>query len=93
MRMADLKSGWAVVGNDGDRVGTIRDVGQNYLLVSRSGLSGDLHIPASAIGNIDREVVRLNVARRDAEQMGWEQPPRESDEPDVTPEDDLHRHI
>ncbi len=34
MRMADLKPGWVVVGNDGTRVGSIREVGQNYILTA-----------------------------------------------------------
>ena len=91
--MTDLKPGWGVVGNDGRRVGTIRDVGQNFILVSRSGFSSDLHVPVSAIANIERELVHLNVPKREAEQSGWNQPPREPDEPDVTPESDLHRHV
>jgi hypothetical protein len=90
--MTDLRAGWAVVGNDGRRLGTIRTVGQNYVLVSTAPLSEDLHVPASAIGNIDREVVHLNVATREAESMGWGQPPREDDELEVH-EPDLHRHV
>ena len=42
MRMADLKPGWAVVGNDGKRVGSVRYVGQNYVL-TLDGLAGDLY--------------------------------------------------
>ena len=93
MRMADLKPGWEVLGNDGRRIGTIREVGQNYFLVSRGALSPGLHVPASAIANVEREVVHLNLPKRDAEQRGWEQAPRESDAPDVEPESDLHRHV
>lgn len=93
MRMTDLEPGWAVVGNDGRRLGTIRGVGQNYVLISRAGLSGDLYVPASAIANVDDAVVYLNVAKREAEEMGWEQPPREGDELEMTPERDLHRHV
>lgn len=92
MRMADLKAGWAVVGNDGRQVGTIREVGQHYLLVATSRRSDDLYVPASAIGNIEHEVVHLNVAAGNASSMGWDQPPREDDEPEGR-EPDLHRHI
>ena len=92
MRMTDLKAGWAVVGNDGHRLGTIREVSQNYLQVSTGALSGDLYIPASAIGNIEREVVHLNIAMRAAASMGWGQPPREEDVLGEN-EPDLHRHV
>jgi hypothetical protein len=91
--MTDLKAGWAVVGNDGRRLGTIREVGQNYVLASKAGHSGDLYVPASAIANVDETVVYLNLAKREAEEMGWEQPPRDQDALETTPETDLHRHV
>ena len=46
MRMADLKPGWAVVGNDGKHVGTVQQVGKNYVLTSISGPAGDIYVPA-----------------------------------------------
>ena len=93
MRMTDLRPGWAVVGNDGQRFGTVREVGQNYVLASRGGRSGDVYVPASAIANIERETIHLNVAKREADEMGWEQPPRGADELETKPESDLQRHI
>lgn len=92
MRMTDLQPGWAVVGNDGHRLGDIRHVGQNYVLVSTARMSADLHVPASAIANVDRDVVHLNLSAREAGSMGWEQPPRDEDAP-TTDEPDLHRHV
>ena len=79
MRMADLKAGWAVVGNDGRRLGTVQHADQDYLLVSRGAFSDLLYVPASAIANVEHELVHLNLAKNEAEQMGWEQPPREPD--------------
>ena len=93
MRMTDLKPGWKVVANDGHRFGTIRSVGQNYVHVARSGRSQDVYVPASAIGNIENKVVHLNLAKREADDMGWEQPPRDADDLERTPESDLHRHV
>lgn len=93
MRMTDLKAGWAVVGNDGRRLGTIQEVGQNYVLASRPGRSGDLYVPASAIANVDKGVVYLNLAKDEAEEMGWEQPPRDQDVLETAPETELHRHV
>lgn len=91
--MADLQPGWDVVGNDGRRVGEIREVSQNYLLTSMPGLAGDLYIPASAIANVENEVIYLSVPQPDVAQMGWDQPPREDDTPTTSPESDLHRHV
>jgi hypothetical protein len=93
MRMTDLKPGWDVVGNDGQRVGEIREVSQNYVLTSRPGLAGDIYVPASAIANVEHEVVHLSIPQPDVAQMGWDQAPREHDAPLSSAEDDLHRHI
>ena len=94
MRMTDLRAGWAVVGNDGRRLGTVHDVGQNYVLASRGALTRPLYVPASAIANVANEVVYLNLAKNEAEQMGWEQPPREPDPPrDAADTDPLDRHV
>ena len=91
--MADLQPGWDVVGNDGRRVGEIREVSQNYLLTSMPGLAGDLYIPASAIANVENEVIYLSVPQPDVAQMGWDQPPREDDTPTSSRESELHRHV
>lgn len=91
--MTDLQAGWAVVGNDGRRLGTVQEAGQNYVLTSRGALAVPLFVPASAIANVEHEMVHLNLARDDAARMGWEQPPREPDAPDDSTDDDLHRHI
>jgi hypothetical protein len=91
--MTDLKPGWTVVGNDGRRVGTVRDVGQNYVLTSTTALASDVYVPASAIANVEQEVVHLSVPQADVTGMGWEQPPRDDDAPLSSPEADLHRHV
>ena len=93
MRMADLKVGWLVIGNDDGQVGVIGKVGQNYLLTSTSGLGRDLYIPASFIANVENEVVYLSVAHPEVAEMGWEQPPRDDDSLATSPESDLHRHV
>jgi len=91
--MTDLKPGWAVLSNDGGRLGTIREVGQNYVRTSQSGPAGDMYVPASAIANVADGVVHLNLALRDARGMGWQQPPRADDTLETSPEPDLDRHV
>lgn len=93
MRMADIKPGWAVLGNDGGRIGTIREIGQHYLVVMGAGMSGDLHVPASSIANVEHEAVYLNLAKHETDAMGWAEPLRIDDEPEISPEPDLHRHV
>jgi hypothetical protein len=92
MRMVDLKPGWPILGNDGIRVGTIREVGQNYLLASHVRHGHDLFVPASAIAMVRAGSVQLNVDSSAIGGLGWELAPRTSDEPTGT-ETDLHRHI
>jgi len=93
VRMTDLQPGWAVVGNDGHRVGTVREVGQNYVLASTARFGDRIYVPASAIANVAHEVVHLSVAQRDVAEMGWGQAPRDDDAPTASPEADLHRHV
>ena len=93
MRMTDLRAGWAVVGNDGRHVGTIKNVGQTYILTSWPGFEADLVVPVSSIANVKSEVVHLNITQPDFEQMGWEQEPSDDDVLEASPDNDLHRHI
>lgn len=93
MRMSDLMPGWAVVGNDGKHVGDVKQVGQNYVLTSISVLTSDIYIPASAIANVEHDVIHLSIPQQDVAQMGWGQPPRDDDVPVTSPETDLHRHV
>lgn len=91
--MTDLKPGWTVVTSDGQRLGTVNEVSQNYVRTSRSGFSSDLYVPASAIANVTEGVVHLSVNHRDAGEMGWDQAPRTDDHLETSPEADLKRHI
>jgi len=91
--MADIGSGWAVVGNDRARVGEVREVGQNYILTSTRALASDIYIPASAIANVENKVVYLNVPQRDVAEMGWEQPPRDDDAADHAHAEREREHI
>ena len=93
MRMADIQAGWTVVGNDGRPVGTVREVGQNYILTSTAGSSRDIYVPASAVANVERESVHLSVSQPNVAHMGWEQPPRGDDAPTDPTRTDLHRHV
>jgi hypothetical protein len=92
MRMTDLQPGWPVVGNDGRRVGTVRHVGQFYILTSRPGFAPDVFVPASSVANVADQTVYLNIRQVDVDVMGWEQEPRADDRLEE-PASDLHRHV
>ena len=92
--MTDLKPGWTVVASDGQRVGTVKEVSQNYLRTSRSALSSDLYVPASAIANVTEGVVHLSVTHRDVGEIdGLGPAPRTDDHLETSPEANLKRHI
>lgn len=93
MRIADLQPGWDVVTNDGHRLGRIKEVGQHYVEVAGGLFSSELYVPASFIGNVEHETVHLTVANREVDAMGWNQPPRTSDELQIGPERDVDRDI
>ena len=92
MRMSDFQQGWAIVGNDARRVGTVKGVTQNYIITSRPGFAVDLYVPASFIANVEHETIHLSIPQHEADQMGWEQAPRD-DELESEPASDLHRHV
>jgi hypothetical protein len=93
MRMADLDPGSPIVSNDGQRVARIRSVGQEYIVATSQRGSALLHIPASAVGNVQDGVVWLNIAARDVPSMGWDVPPRTDDAVDDPSTSELHRHV
>ena len=93
MRIADLKPGWTVVTNDGHRLGRVKEVGQHFVKVSGGRFSRSLYVPSSAIANVEQETVHLNLAEREIDATGWQQPPRTSDDLRVTPERDADRDI
>ena len=92
MRMTDFRAGWDVVCNDGRRLGAVKHVGRNYFVTSRFGFAADLYVPALYIANVEHETIHLSLTHDAAEQMGWEEAPRDDDF-EAGPEDDLHRHI
>lgn len=93
MRMTDFRPGWKVVGNDDHRIGTVKHIGQHYIQTSRPGFAADLYVPVDSIANVENETVHLNITQPDSDRMGWEQKPREDDDPGEAAESDLHRHI
>ena len=93
MRIADLKPGWDVVTNDGHRLGRVREVGQHFVELSGGLLSAGLYVPASAIANVEDETIHLNVANREVDAMGWQQPPRSPDDLRTERERDVDREI
>ncbi len=77
--MSQIRSGWDVYGSDGEKVGTVGDVGSNYLLVTKGFLfTKDIYIPMSAITGIEQDRAYINVSKDQVENMGWDRPPEDT---------------
>ncbi len=77
-RYDQIQAGWSAHDREGDKIGDIEELGQDYLLVTKGLIfTKDLYIPQSAIQEVDTEQgqVWLNVAKSEVDSMGWDQPP------------------
>ena len=49
-----IQAGWSAHGRDGDKIGEIEEIGQNYLLVTKGLIfPKDLYIPMSNVQSVD----------------------------------------
>jgi uncharacterized protein (TIGR02271 family) len=72
----EIDHGWDVFGADGDKVGDVADVQNNYITVSKGFIfKTDMYIPVSAISNVEHDRVYLNVSKNDIERQGWDRVP------------------
>jgi uncharacterized protein (TIGR02271 family) len=73
-----IAQGWDLYGSDAEKIGTIEDIGPNYLLV-RKGLifTSDIYVPKSAVvrADADERTAYLDVSAYRIEDMGWTTPP------------------
>jgi hypothetical protein len=74
--------GWKVIGSDDKDIGTVSDLGPNYVEISKGLiLTKTLYVPYQYIAREDdvNERVYLSLGKDVVEGMGWEQPPGEGD--------------
>ncbi len=70
--------GWKVVGSDDKEIGEVKDLGANYLEVSKGLLfPKTLYVPHQYVEREDDadERVYLRVGKDVVDTMGWDQPP------------------
>ncbi|MDQ3855768.1 MAG: DUF2171 domain-containing protein [Chloroflexota bacterium] len=70
----DVREGMIVVGSDGGIIGTVKEVRNTDLLVSRS-LERDVYVPLNAIHNVIENLVSLNIPAEQVSSMHWPEPP------------------
>ena len=74
----EVHGGWPVYDREGTKVGTVYEVGPNYVLVQKGVFSTtNIYIPATAITSTDDEAVRLEVLEHEIEDRGWDIAPAE----------------
>jgi uncharacterized protein (TIGR02271 family) len=72
----EIDHGWDVLGADGEKVGDVADVQNNYLTVSKGFIfKTDMYIPVSAISNVEHDRVYLNITKDEIERQGWDRLP------------------
>ncbi len=77
---SQLKPGLEVVGSQGKKIGTIKEVHDNDILIDRS-LAMDVHVPFSAIQNISGNQVHLSVTSDQIDNMHWATSPNKQTAP------------
>jgi len=79
----EIDHGWDVFGSDGEKVGDVADVQNNYITVSKGFIfKTDMYIPVSAISNVEHDRVYLSTTKHEIERQGWDRLP-DSNEPDM----------
>ena len=81
-RATDIQAGWDAIGADDQKIGTIQDVGTNFLLIEKGLIFvNDIYVPSRAVTSIDvnRGCVYLNVRKDDVDAQGWTSPPEDTD--------------
>ncbi len=76
VHLTEINGGWQVYDRDGVKVGTVYEVGPDYVLVQRGIFSTtSIYIPSTAITSIEDEQVRLDVLDHEIKDSGWDVPP------------------
>ena len=76
VHLSEIHGGWQVFDRDGAKVGTVYEVGPDYVLVQKGVFSTtNIYLPATAITSTDDEQVRLDVLEHEIKDLGWDVPP------------------
>lgn len=83
-KLVDVEPGSSVYGSDGEKLGSIVEIGPNYVVVEK-GLffPTDYFVPNDAIASTEAGRITLAVTRDVALQQGWEKDPTEAAVQDV----------
>ena len=71
-----IQTGWDVYASDGEHIGTVDEVGDDYVLVQKGLIfPRDLYIPITSITRTEDNSLWLDVAKSDVDTRDWNEPP------------------
>ena len=71
-----LETGTTVYGSDGEKIGDIAEVQNNYFVIEKGFIfTTDIYIPTSAVAGQDDDGVRLSMTKDEIENGDWSNPP------------------
>ncbi len=74
--IGEVHGGWQVFDRDGAIVGTVYEVGPNYVQVQKGVFSTtNIFIPFTAIVSTADQHVLVNVLEHEIKNLGWDDPP------------------
>ena len=75
-RSATIAHGWDVVGSDGEKIGEVKDVKEDHVVVEGGTIfKHDLYIPIDHIEHKGEDKLQLTIPAGDVDQEGWKYPP------------------
>jgi uncharacterized protein (TIGR02271 family) len=73
-----IQLGWDVFGSDGEKIGTIAAVENNYFIIEKGFIfTEDVFVPTSAISRVEADNVHLYLTKSQVETQDWSAPPVE----------------
>jgi uncharacterized protein (TIGR02271 family) len=67
-----IRPGWQIVGSDGENIGTVASVEEDYFVVSEGFFfPSERYIPAAAIRAVEEGSVLLSVSKEEIDARGW----------------------
>ncbi|MGI8914364.1 MAG: YsnF/AvaK domain-containing protein [Chloroflexota bacterium] len=71
--IADVQHGWDVYGSDEEKVGSVSEVQNDYIIAHKGFFfPKDLYIPFSAVARIEHDRVYLNIVKDAVDGQGWD---------------------
>lgn len=75
-KTAQIEPGWTVVGSDGAKIGEVKDVREDHMVVtSGTLLKHDLYIPIDHVSRTGDGKVEVSIPAGQVDQEGWRYPP------------------